>query len=220
MAAEAREGFELARQLLPDCIVCDVLLPDIDGFWVARRVRGERSRLATTPFAFLTKEDNPELRLQGLAFGADVFISPPFRHEEVVAQVTALVGMAERIRAKTHDGRSLLDGGEIEALRGDLAQLSVTTLLAMLEMERRTGRLRVKPPQAKEMVFLLVDGTIAAAELDGESEEPLALMRRVVSLSRGSFAFEPVEATKRLERGRPVGALLLEATRLNDEAAR
>ncbi|HEY5373624.1 MAG TPA: response regulator, partial [Polyangiaceae bacterium] len=43
VAAEARAGFEKVRELQPDCILCDVNLPDIDGFWVARRVRTEPS---------------------------------------------------------------------------------------------------------------------------------------------------------------------------------
>ena len=48
LATEARAGFDKVRELQPDCILCNVQLPDIDGFWVARRVRTEPPR----PFSF------------------------------------------------------------------------------------------------------------------------------------------------------------------------
>ena len=54
VASEARAGFDMVRALQPDCILCDVSLHDIDGFWVARRVRTEPSLVATAPFLFLT----------------------------------------------------------------------------------------------------------------------------------------------------------------------
>jgi two-component system OmpR family response regulator len=102
VAAEAREGFDKVRELMPDCILCDVSLPDIDGFWVARRVRTESSRVATTPFLFLTEADDVEARLQGLHVGADLYLTKPLRNDEVVAQVGALIDMANRLR-KTRD---------------------------------------------------------------------------------------------------------------------
>ena len=220
VAITARDGFAKARLESPDCIICDVQLPDIDGFWVARRVRGESSRLGKTPFAFLTKEDNHELRLQGLAFGADVFLSPPFRHEEVVAQVSALVGMAARLREKRGDGASGRPSTGVAALRGDLAQLSVATLLTMLEMERRNGRLRVISPDGGEAVFTLVEGTLASSDSSGRHSDPVSLLRRAVIWERGSFAFEPTARDPKAERGGSVGPLLLEAMRLNDESSR
>lgn len=220
VAAQARDGFDEARRVLPDCIVCDVFLSDIDGFWVARRVRGERSRLASTPFAFITKDDNHELRRQGLAFGADVFLSPPFRHEDVVAQVGALVGMAARLKEKRSGSASGGPPGAVAALRGDVAQLSVTTLLTMLEMERRTGRLRVSPPGGVEVVLELVEGTISGAQLAGKPDDPVRVLRRAVTWTRGSFSFEPTPTGAGMRRGHPVGPLLLEAMRQNDEAAR
>lgn len=220
VAVEAREGLTKARANQPDCIICDVLLPDIDGFWVARRVRGERSRLASTPFAFLTKEDNPELRLQGLAFGADVFISPPFRHEEVVAQVTALIGMAERLRVRRDDGPGRAGEVAPAALSGDLAQLSVTTLLTMLEMERRTGRLTVSPPDGAGAEFEIVGGGLASARMGARALEPVSVMRHAVGWAKGSFSFDPTPKAVAAVRGAAIGPLLLEAMRLNDEAGR
>jgi len=93
VAGEARAGFDKVRELQPDCILCNVNLPDIDGFWVARRVRTEPTRVATTPFLFLTEADDAESRLQGLNVGADLYLTKPFRNDEVVAQVGAVSGL-------------------------------------------------------------------------------------------------------------------------------
>ena len=219
VACDAREGFKVATERLPDCIICDVMLPDIDGFWVARRVRGERSRLATTPFAFLTEVEDPELRLQGLSVGADVFISPPFRHEEVVAQVHALVGMAQRLGDRSGSSQ-VPSQQEASAFRGDIAHISVPTLLTMLEMERRSGRLTVVPGEGVTAVFEVIEGGLEATSLDGAQCEPLDALRAVVTWREGQFAFQPGRAPVDGRAHHSLGGLLLEAMRLNDESQR
>src|SRR5690242_212591 len=85
VTASARIGLETAIGQQPDCIVCDVQLPDHDGFWVARNVRTHQSRVSVTPFLFLSGLDDEQSRLEGFHVGADVYISKPFRVDEVVA---------------------------------------------------------------------------------------------------------------------------------------
>src|SRR4051812_15924091 len=77
IASAAKSGFAQACALEPDCIVCDVTLPDEDGYWVARRVRTEPSSVATTPFLFLTAMDDEQSRLEGFHVGADVYMTKP-----------------------------------------------------------------------------------------------------------------------------------------------
>jgi two-component system, OmpR family, response regulator len=194
------------------------MLPDIDGFWVARLVRGERTRLATTPFAFLAEVEDPELRLQGLSVGADVFMSPPFRHEEVVAQVNALVGMAERLRDKHDSGHPVSKGAS--ALRGDIAQISVPTLLTMLEMERRTGELKVTPKSGAPAAFEVVEGELAGAKVAGVSQEPLEVMKSAINWRSGEFSFQPGRVGETHGARKSLSGLLLEALRLMDEEGR
>jgi len=106
LASEALEGFQRACEKLPDCIICDVALPDFDGYWVAHKVRADASAISTTPFLFLTQADDEASPLEAFNVGADVQLTKPFRLDEVVAQVGALVEMAKRLR-KTRD--SFLD---------------------------------------------------------------------------------------------------------------
>ena len=77
VATTARGGFDEAVAIQPDCVLCDVVLPDIDGFWVTRRIRADKSKLAGTPILLLSQKEDRVARLEGLALGADVFLDFP-----------------------------------------------------------------------------------------------------------------------------------------------
>src|ERR1700704_5916407 len=83
---EALDGFQKVCEERPDCIICDVVLPDFDGHWVAHMVRAERSNVATTPFLFLANADDESSPLTDFNVGADVVMTKPFRLQEVVAK--------------------------------------------------------------------------------------------------------------------------------------
>jgi two-component system, OmpR family, response regulator len=223
-ASGAKHGFDRVRELVPDCILCDVNLPDIDGFWVARRVRTEPTAVATTPFLFLTEEDDTESRLHGLHVGADLYLSKPLRNEEVVAQVRALIEMANRLKKQRE---SLSSEGPASsrrsAFQGDIAHLSISTILTLLELERRTGVLKVKGEDGQRAELELADGTFVAVTLDGAPGDPTELLRALLRWKRGSFSFKP-DAKKpspspKIQR-QSLGGLLLKAMQLEDEAGR
>lgn len=220
-AAEARAGFEMVRSLQPDCILCDVILPDIDGFWVARRVRTEPSLVATAPFLFLTDAEDTESRLQGLNVGADIYITRPFREEEVVAQVGALIEMANRLR-KQHE--SFTSEGPISApgaaFTGDIAQLSLATVLTLLELERRSGHLKLRSGAGKIAFLELQHGTLSGATLDDQPAEPTPVLREALRWKEGSFTFRNAEISTQGGPREAIGGLLIEAMRLEDEARR
>jgi DNA-binding response OmpR family regulator len=221
-ATGAREGFDKIRELKPDCILCDVNLPDIDGFWVARRVRTETSVVATTPFLLLTAADDTESRLQGLHVGADLYLSRPFRNDEVVAQVGAVLEMANRLKTQrallTSEGPPSSRGS---ALRGDVALISLSTVLTLLELERRTGHLKVTAEDSRVARIELAEGTLISASMNTEAWEPTELLREVLRWKKGKFAFKAdlVQPKPELNR-QSVGGLLLEAMRLEDESSR
>jgi DNA-binding response OmpR family regulator len=221
IASSARAGFEKTRQIEPDCILCDVNLPDVDGYWVARRVRAEPTRVATTPFLFLIEAGDTESRLEGLNVGADLYLNKPLRNEEVVAQVSALIEMANRLRQQRESFTS--EGPESEAegaaIQGDLAQMSIVTVLSLLELERRTGILKIRDEESKTVVFELVEGAFARAVLDDAPFDMMALLSDVVRWKKGNFSFRGGKVQPAPEP-KKIGGLLLEAMRLEDEATR
>lgn len=224
--SDARSGFDAACSALPDCIVCAVDLPDIDGFWVARRVRTETSAVSTTPILFLTGAGEPQTRLQGLHVGADVYLSKPFSNDEVVAQVDALIDLARRLSVRRDsfivEGPSSGGVGGPVAFRGDIGQFAVSTILMMLEMERRSGKLKIAT-RTERATFELVSGVFASAELGGKSAKALDVLRTVLGWTEGRFWFRPKKGEpppSARARGQSIGALVLEAMRLDDEEKR
>ena len=87
-ATNGRDALAEARRLRPDLVVLDVMMPDMDGFSVVRRMRGEGS---TAPVLFLTARDATEDKVTGLTVGGDDYVTKPFSLEEIVARIRAVL---------------------------------------------------------------------------------------------------------------------------------
>jgi len=83
-ADDGRAGLKLASEYRPDLIVLDVMMPELDGFDVLRRLRDSGSQ---TPVIFLTARDSTEDRVRGLTGGGDDYMVKPFAVAELVARV-------------------------------------------------------------------------------------------------------------------------------------
>jgi two-component system OmpR family response regulator len=86
--ASGREALAAAASALPDLIVLDVMLPDMEGFDVARRLGAERARV---PIVFLTARDATEDKVRGLTLGGDDYVVKPFSLDELVARTDAVL---------------------------------------------------------------------------------------------------------------------------------
>ncbi|HTJ82666.1 MAG TPA: response regulator, partial [Polyangiaceae bacterium] len=211
----AADGFFRAVDEQPHCIVCDVDLPDHDGYWVARRIRQHPSRVSMTPFVFMSGMDDREHRLEGFSVGGDAYLTKPFRIDEVVAQVEALVQMAARLQKSRATLHSIPPSGP--AMLGNLAQMNVATVLTMLDLERRSGKLELSR-DGEKAEFVLVGGSIASATVGGNEIAALAAIRTVTQWNKGKFAFSPTDTPADASGAEPINALLMEAARLEDEA--
>ena len=80
------DGVRSSQQMHPDLVILDIRLPDIDGYEVAARLRGDR-RTAEIPIIFLTEKRDRADRLQGLEIGADDYITKPFDVQELRLRV-------------------------------------------------------------------------------------------------------------------------------------
>lgn len=212
---DARSGFQKTCETVPDCVVCSVVLPDIDGFWVARRIRTEPGAVSKTPILLVGDIADREARIQGLQVGADCLLERPVSNEEIVAQVDALVSMARRFHEK-HDSEQSAPS-LAAAFRGDLSNFPLASVLMMLEMERRTGSLEVVSSGGKRAMLVLSTGLFASTDIGGESRPPVEVLREVLSWRSGRFAFRPRDAGSLPPPRGSVGALVLEAMRLEDE---
>jgi two-component system OmpR family response regulator len=87
-AATGREALDAVATVRPDVIVLDVMMPDLDGFEVCRRLRADGTR---APVLFLTARDTTEDKVRGLTLGGDDYLVKPFSLEELVARLHAVL---------------------------------------------------------------------------------------------------------------------------------
>ncbi|MFN0153940.1 MAG: response regulator transcription factor [Gaiella sp.] len=104
--ASGRAALQEAASFRPDAVVLDVMLPDLDGFEVLKRLRGSGSQV---PVLFLSARDETETRVRGLTSGGDDYIVKPFALEELVARVQVALR-----RSGATGGPRRLVAGEIE----------------------------------------------------------------------------------------------------------
>lgn len=85
-AADGVSGIEAARRSHPDLILCDILMPGVDGYGVLAELRGAPD-MAAIPFIFLTASANLEDRSQALKRGADDYLIKPFKIADLLAAI-------------------------------------------------------------------------------------------------------------------------------------
>ena len=108
-AENGRAGVLLARQHLPDLIVCDIMMPELDGFGVLEELRQDFAT-ATIPFIFLTaRADKTDLR-QGMSLGADDYLVKPFTRDEILTAISVRLAkqavVAQKMQSRLDDLRA------------------------------------------------------------------------------------------------------------------
>lgn len=102
-AENGREALEVLEQEIPDMIICDVMMPEMDGYAFVNQVRQDE-RTSWIPILFLSAKGQSGDKIKGLNIGADVYMVKPFEPEELVAQVEASLKQAFRQRQQTGGG--------------------------------------------------------------------------------------------------------------------
>lgn len=90
-AQNGKEGLEIAFLHLPDLVICDVMMPEIDGYEVLTQLR-QHKLTTTTPFIFLTAKASKFDQRQGMNLGADDYLIKPFTRKELLDSVTTRLG--------------------------------------------------------------------------------------------------------------------------------
>ena len=108
VALTGNKAVAAAKDVRPDVVVLDMMLPDIDGMQVLRRLREQSPDL---PVLFLTARDAVEDRVAGLTAGGDDYVTKPFSLEEVVARLRALMRRSVAVKAAA---ASVLRVGDLE----------------------------------------------------------------------------------------------------------
>lgn len=96
VAARGTEALEICRKRLPDLVVLDIMLPDMDGYAVCKEMR-TTARTSHIPIIFLTQKDERSDRIAGLELGADDYITKPFDIEELKLRVGTAIRTHQRL---------------------------------------------------------------------------------------------------------------------------
>ncbi|WP_307812688.1 response regulator transcription factor [Phycicoccus sp. CSK15P-2] len=133
-AATGQEALDSAARTHPDVVVLDVMLPDLDGFEVLRRLRATGH---TAPVLFLTARSDTADRVRGLTSGGDDYIIKPFALEELVARVHVALrrsgtSAAPSARHQVHD--LVLDEDQHRVWRGDTEVHLTATEFSLLRI--------------------------------------------------------------------------------------
>jgi len=130
-ASDGNEGLELARNYEFDAIILDIMMPKLNGYELAQRLRAER---IVTPLLMLTAKDSVPDLVRGLDAGADDYLTKPFAFEELLARLRAVKRRAPvPQQTKLQVGNLTLDPATREVARADAQILLTRTEYNLLE---------------------------------------------------------------------------------------
>jgi uncharacterized protein (TIGR02266 family) len=195
----------------PDLVLSDVQMPRMDGWQLLRMLRG-RPALRNVPVLFLTSLASERDRLLGYRLGVDDYVSKPHVPADLLERADRAVVRAVQLTAADAAPAR-------ESLRGDLEQVSLPSILAFLEMERKTGVLRVGPV-TNARLYLLEGRPVRVVSSDLAASDPAGLLMALLDVSAGRFEFiaDPVEGPDEIKM--TASGALLEHARVHDEAER
>ena len=99
IAHDGEDGLEKAREVIPDIIITDLMMPKVDGLEMCRRLR-EDELVSHIPIIIVTARDTDNDRLEGLSTGADAYLTKPFKRDELITIADNLLHTRERLRMK------------------------------------------------------------------------------------------------------------------------
>jgi two-component system OmpR family response regulator len=144
-AASGRDALDVVEDQSPDLIVLDVMMPDLDGFEVCRRLRNDGVK---TPVLFLTARDGTDDKVRGLTLGGDDYLVKPFSLEELVARVNAVLrraGLAQTGTVLRCADLEMDDDAHIVRRTGAEVPLSPTEYNLLRFLLANQGRVLSKP---------------------------------------------------------------------------
>ena len=148
-SARGDEGLEMIRREKPDLVLLDVMLPGLDGFSIARRVR-ESSELAATRIVMLTARTAPEDIVRGLDSGADDYVTKPFDRKVLLARVKAVLRRGLPVtEGVDFDGLRIDEPSRVATLRGKALDLTPGEFALLVRLVAHRGRVFVRPPDER-----------------------------------------------------------------------
>ena len=204
-AEDGQAAIARATTRAPDLLITDVMMPKMDGWSLVRELRTKHLEM---PVIFLTALASEDEKIRAFRLGADDYVIKPFRLDDLAKRV------ANALDGKRKKSPSLPPPSS--GLRGDLAQVGLSTLLVLVEMERKTGVLVLRS-SGKTCEAMIRDGKVMRAEMRGGGPVDAECIYQALRWKTGDFDFvaKAVDVPDRIKAS--TTHLLMEGARLMDE---
>lgn len=221
IAANGEDGLEKARELKPDVIVSDVMMPRIDGHELVRALRADPA-FALVPVIFLSALSSTEDRLKGFRLGADDYLPKPFHIEELAIRVANAAKHRARLRHTLKLRREfferkpeepVVETNDEPGLRGSLEQLGLSALLSVFAIDGKSGLLVAKHDELT-CRMVIREGRVVSATLEGPAQASgKDAVLAALQWSTGTFEYDALDVESADEIGLSTTQLLVEASR-------
>jgi two-component system OmpR family response regulator len=189
-AANGTDAITMIAETNPDIVLLDVMLPDISGFGVTKKIRGMGIE---TPILFLTARDDTEDKVTGLTVGGDDYVTKPFSLDEIMARISAIM----RRTSKEGQDSSIISVGELSinedahevTVGSNVVDLSPTEYQLLRYLATNPNRVLTKAQILDHVWEYDFNGEMGIVEsyvsylrkkLDPISQEPLIITKRGV----------------------------------------
>ena len=209
-ASSGREALKSLEAELPDLIISDTDLEEMDGFELCNRIKAKPD-WAKIPFLFVSGRKSIEDKIRGLELGVDDYLTKPIYIKEIGIRVRTALQRAERERMESRrEGRT--------RFAGDLSDVGVVDLVQTIELNRKSGIIHIVNRDERRGSIFFRDGKVIDAEV-GRLSGAHALYR-LFSWSDGQFAVEFKNIRRHDVIDMSMAGLLMEGMRRLDEGAR
>ena len=143
------DGLKMVVRDKPDIVLLDVMLPGLDGFSIARRIR-ETSALSATRIVMLTARTASEDIVRGLDAGADDYVTKPFDRKVLLARVKAVLRRGLPVtEGMDFDGLKIDESSRVATLRGKVLDLTPGEFDLLVRLVAHRGRVFARPPDER-----------------------------------------------------------------------
>jgi len=127
-AGDGKSGIDIAFAKIPDLVITDIIMPDIEGIEVCRRVKNDE-RTSHIPVIILTAKSSQDVKIEGLTSGADDFLSKPFDIKELRIRISNLLIQRAKLRYKYGLIAEFGEYGDPSATVDDLFMRKINTII-------------------------------------------------------------------------------------------
>jgi putative nucleotidyltransferase with HDIG domain len=210
-ADNAADALKLMEQAIPDLVVCDVVMPGIDGITLFKKMRG-RAGLVETPLIFLSAKDETQFKVEALHQGAEDYLVKPVDMRELAARCRNIIRRDARRKA----GAPAAGGNP--GVTGDLRNLSVPDIVQTLYLGLKTACVTVREEGGDEGQIYFENGRVRHCRVGTLTGEEA--FYRIIRIQEGPFTILHGKTSPQRTVARDEMQLVMEGLRRMDEAGR